>query len=225
MTKKVAIVGAGKTALLAAEIFRENGVEVLGYFIEESFANPTGHNLIGPVETIDGLENCLLQNPDSGFFVAVGYQNLNQERRRLNSIALETNARPVSCISKDARISETAVIKPGVLVGPFVDVQFGAVVEEGSFLWSNVTVGHGSHIEQFCWVAAGSTIGGDAQIGAFSFLGLNSVVGHNVSIGYGCLIGSGVSVTRNLDPEAAAMSGATQVFARGAQRLSKVSGL
>lgn len=225
MTEKVVIVGAGKTASLAAEIFRENGVEILGFFVEESFTKSTSRNLGGRVETIDRLEKCLLQNPGAGFFVAVGYQNLNQERRRLTSMAIGTAAPPVSCISQHARISETAVIEPGVLVGPFVDVQLGTLVEEGTFLWSNVTVGHGSHIEKFCWVAAGSTIGGDARIGARSFLGLNSVVGHNVAVGQGCLIGSGVSLTRDLEPEAAAMSSATHMFSRGAQRLSRVSGL
>lgn len=226
MTRKVAIIGAGKTALLAAEIFRENGLEVVGFFVEEAYVNEaTSEKLKGYVDAIENLESCLTQNPGAGFFVAVGYQNLNQERRRLASIALETKSTQLSCISNGARISNSALLKPGVLVGPFVDVQVDAVIQEGSFLWSSVTVGHGSLVEQYCWVAAGATIGGDSQIGASSFLGLNSVIGHDVVVGEGCLIGSGVSVTSNLDAGSAAMNGSTQIFARGAQRLSKIIGI
>lgn len=226
MSEKVAIIGAGKTALLASEIFRENGVEVIGFFIEQDYLGAKKpSSLNGPVEDMNTLEQSLLRNPGTGFFVAVGYQNLNQERQRLASLVLGTNSPQLTCISKAARISKTASLRPGVLVGPFVDVQFDAVVAEGTFLWSNVTIGHGAHVERYCWVAAGSSIGGDARIGESSFLGLNAVVGHNVVIGGSCLVGSGVSVTRNLEPGAAALNGTTQVFSRGAQRLSRASGL
>lgn len=226
MSEKVAIIGAGKTAMLASEIFRENGVEVIGFFIEQDYVGAkTPSGLTGPVQAIDTLEQSLIGNPGTGFFVAVGYQNLNYERQRLASLVLGTNSPQLTCISQAARISQTACLQPGVLVGPFVDVQVDAVVDEGTFLWSNVTLGHGAHVERYCWIAAGSSIGGDARIGESSFLGLNAVVGHDVVIGGSCLIGSGVSVTRDLETGTAALNGATQVFPRGAQRLSKALGI
>jgi sugar O-acyltransferase (sialic acid O-acetyltransferase NeuD family) len=213
----VAIVGNGRTSLAIRDALRVLGRSQLGTFVEDRFLDGARGGSSG-VRRLGDLVK--LSDPDScEVFVAIGYQDLNEQRSRVAELLESQGFRLATLVSPGATVSPSANIEPGCFVGPFVDIQDNVSVGKGSFVWSSSTVGHGSKLERFTWISAGTSIGGDAVIGSKCFLGLGSVVSHGVHVGDSCFIGATALASKDLDPTTALMSASSVTFGGAARRV------
>lgn len=211
----VAVIGNGRTSLAILEILRALKREVVGQFVEKDYLEKSSTLEPKALELNQLFER---HPPDScEVFVAIGYQELNQHRKRVSDLVESRGYRLTTLVSPLASVSTSADVSSGCFVGPFVDIQPEARVGKGSFIWASSIVGHGSEVGEFAWVSAQSAIGGDARIGRMSFLGLGAVISHNVQIGASCFVGASSLTAKDLEDSSALLSPSSTVF-RGAAR-------
>ena len=213
----VAIVGNGRTSLAIRDALRVLGRSQLGTFVEGQFLDAAGGEGSGVRSLGDLVKFC---DPDTcEVFVAIGYQELNEQRSRVSELLESEGFRLATLVSPLANVSASARIEDGCFIGSFVDIQANVSVGKGSFVWSSSTVGHGSKLDRFTWISAGTSIGGDSAIGSKCFLGLGSVVSHGVHVGDSCFIGATALASKNLEPAAALMSASSVAFDGAARRV------
>ncbi len=139
---------------------------------------------------------------------------------------------------KDASVIEESDIAAGASVGPFAHLRPGSVIDEGARIGNFVevkkaTIGKGSKANHLSYIGD-ATVGRDVNIGAgvitcnydgFEkhptviedgvFVGSDSQLVAPVKIGKGALIAAGATITRNVPPDALAISRAPQDIREG----------
>ena len=129
---------------------------------------------------------------------------------------------------------EGAHVAPGALIGPYARLRPGADIGEGAHIGNfvevkNVKVGAGAKANHLSYLGDG-TVGAGANIGAGTvfcnydgifkhrtvigeraFIGSNSSLVAPVTIGHGAMTGSGSVITRDVAPDALALSRPPQV--------------
>ena len=139
---------------------------------------------------------------------------------------------------KDSSVIEESAIAPGASIGPFAHLRPGSVIGAGARIGNFVevkksTIGEGSKANHLSYIGD-ATIGRDVNIGAgvitcnydgFEkyptviedgvFVGSDSQLVAPVTIGKGALIAAGATITRNVPPDALAISRAPQNIREG----------
>jgi len=139
---------------------------------------------------------------------------------------------------KDSSVIEESAIAPGACIGPFAHLRPGSVIGAGARIGNFVevkksTIGEGSKANHLSYIGD-ATIGRDVNIGAgvitcnydgFEkhptviedgvFVGSDSQLVAPVTIGKGALIAAGATITRNVPPDALAISRAPQDIREG----------
>ena len=139
---------------------------------------------------------------------------------------------------KDSSVIEESAIAPGASIGPFAHLRPGSVIGAGARIGNFVevkksTIGEGSKANHLSYIGD-ATIGRDVNIGAgvitcnydgFEkhltviedgvFVGSDSQLVAPVTIGKGALIAAGATITRNVPPDALAISRPPQNIREG----------
>ncbi len=139
---------------------------------------------------------------------------------------------------KDSSVIEESAIAPGAVVGPFAHLRPGSVIGEGAKIGNFVevkksTIGNGSKANHLSYIGD-ATIGRDVNIGAgvitcnydgFEkhptviedgvFVGSDAQLVAPVRIGKGAIIAAGATITRNVPPDALAISRVPQNVREG----------
>ena len=103
-------------------------------------------------------------------------------------------------------VAPTAVLDPGVWVGPGAVVHTLAKVGAHAIVNSGAIVEHESDVGPFAHVAPGAVLAGRVRVGRGTLVGLGARVLPGVRIGSGCVIGAGAVVTRDV-PDGASVRG------------------
>lgn len=128
------------------------------------------------------------------FFCAIGYGNFNQNRAGCVQKMLAKGLQPISVISRQAIVDDSAQIGPNCYVGP------GAIIDAGVHLGSAVTIlpgaiiGHDSLLSDNAYICQGVNIPGFVRIGSNSFIGTGAIFSDGVSVGDFCFIKAGEKV-------------------------------
>lgn len=216
--KKVALVGAGKTALTVLNEFRKSGSEIEACYVESKFLSPRWGDFLGlEIRNLDHILD--LDRRRYEVFVSIGYQSLNRERERITESLLSSGFELSRCISPNSSIHPLSEIEQGTFVAAFSEIQAYSEVRRGTLVWGNCVVGHGSTVDSYSWLTSGAKVGGDSFVGERTFMGLNSSIGHGVSIGKDCLIAAGVSVSSAMPANSAALSSSASILPNSANRL------
>lgn len=196
MSKKLIIVGAGETAILAYEYFKSDSkYDVIGFVVNDNFINEK--ELCGL--PISALENIETEYPASDFalFVAVSSGKLNRVRMHLYNQLKAKGYEFSSYISSKAfvwrnvEIGENCFILENNVIQPFVKIGNNVT------LWSGNHVGHRSVISDSCFISSHCVISGFCRIGERSFLGVNCTIEDGVQIGKDNFIGAGALIQKN----------------------------
>ena len=193
---KIVIIGDGPFAEIAYEYFtNDSEYSVVGFSVEKEFLTRTEfHNLpVYPFEDLEKFEN----NQETGFFVAIPYNQLNRLRTRLYLSLKSRGYQPLSYVSSRAFVWQNVILGEHVfifennVVQPFVEIGSNTV------LWSGNHIGHHSKIHSNCFISSHVVLSGFTEIGNGSFLGVNSTISNNVSIGSDNFVGIGAVITKN----------------------------
>lgn len=219
--KKLIIVGAGETAVLAYEYFtHDSDYSVVAFSVERAYLKNT--NLFGlPVVPLEELHEIYKPNRHS-LFVAVSSTSLNRVRTRLYEYVKEKGYRCASYVSSRAfvwhnvYIGENCFIFENNTIQPFVNIGNNVV------LWSGNHIGHNTIINDHCFISSQVVISGYCSIGESCFLGVNSTIINNISVGRDCFIGAGALIQKNTEEGKVYQSVGTEPSRVGSLRLFRV---
>ena len=193
------IFGLGVTAEVAyTYLALDLELSVAGFTVDREYMNETEFEGL-PVVAYDELSSKFPPNKYD-LFVALGYQDFNDHRRRILDDAMGHGYETPSIIHPTASISGNSEIGVNCLVGPNVSVGPKARIGDNSFIFDGTVLSHHSSVGADCWISPGATILGEAAIGNECFVGAVAIVSHSKSVGDRCFVGASTLVTKDYEP-------------------------
>lgn len=123
--------------------------------------------------------------PDDAVVIAVG----SPAGRHLVATRLqERGARLFTYVHPDARVSTTATLGEGCIVGPFSVINAHAALGENVAVNVHCSVGHGSRIGAHSVLSPFCSISGDARLGEGCFLGTRATLFPKIALGDHCTV-------------------------------------
>jgi sugar O-acyltransferase (sialic acid O-acetyltransferase NeuD family) len=196
MKKKIIIVGSSITAqILYSYITDDNRYFVECFCVNDKYIKE--NSLFG--KKVVALEKLLDYYSPNNFevLVAMGYNNLNQDRENVFNAIKNFGFTVLTYIHKDAKVYNKNDIGEGSLILANSVIEPFSSIGKNSFIWSNCTIGHHSTLENNCWIASGSTIAGEAKIGSNTFVGVGVTVVNQVKVEKMNIIGAHVLISSN----------------------------
>lgn len=187
------IFGTGRYAELAHYYFtRDDGRRVVAFTVDAAYVRePTFQGV--PVVAFEDIEAAGYGPDRCEMFVAMGIQEVNQQRARKVREAEARGFRLASHLSPRAWVAPDLVLAPNSMVmeyaalHPFVEIGRNCVV------WSNTRIGFHTRVLDHCWIVA-PVIGESTTIGEYTFVGINATIGPFANIGRSNVIGAGAVV-------------------------------
>ncbi len=194
MTKPIVIVGAGRHARAAADIFSLMDPSTVAGYLDDT--RSVGEIVTGyPV--LDGFK--VMRDRafvlDHTWHVGIGD---NIHRRELYRVLADAGASLVSAIHQRAQVSRSATLGRGVYIGCFVNIGADAVICDWALVSGNTFVGVDGYVGEAAFVGAGSRILAGTSLGARSFLGAGTTLSNDASVGDDCVIGANSFVRGHL---------------------------
>ncbi len=185
MIEKVVLIGAGAHARVVNNIFKDQGLHVLGlYGIERQ------PELIEILESEDSL-------PISSLGVHLALGN-NELRRDISRTILSKNLQIVSAISKHAIIEKDSHIGLGACIAPLVYLGLNSHIGSHTIVNTGAILDHDVNISSFCHIGGNSYIAGGVSIGEGTFIGAGAIVNDGIQIGAEVVIGAGAVVAKSI---------------------------
>jgi len=192
-TRQIVVFGLGQIAELADFYFtHDSKYEVVGFTVDQSFL--AQREFRGrPVVPFEQVTETF--SPELfGFFVSVGYAQINKLRAEKVAAARAKGYRLVSYLSSHATVFPGFEVQENCFILEDNTIQPFARVGSNVTLWSGNHVGHHSIIEDDVFMASHVVVSGSAQIGQGSFVGVNVTIRDRVRIGRHCVLGAGALV-------------------------------
>jgi sugar O-acyltransferase (sialic acid O-acetyltransferase NeuD family) len=190
--QRVALVGGGGHALVAAQLARLSGRGVVGFFDDDeacACATKLGLAWMGPLAAARAIE-------DRPCILAVG--SLQLRRRLIHELS---GLNFVSLSWCDASLVELLRVRVGrgAMLGLQCIVQSHAVIGDHAIINSGAIIEHECEVGENAHVAPGAVLGGDVRVGRDTLIGLGARVLPGLVIGSKCVIGAGAVVTRDVE--------------------------
>ncbi|OJW07249.1 MAG: transferase [Legionella sp. 39-23] len=156
------------------------------------------------------------------FFVALGYSNLNETRKKkyfevkAMGYQLATYISPHATILNQHQIGENCFILEDNTVQPFVTIGNNVT------LWSGNHIGHHSVISDHCFLASHIVVSGRVEIGESCFIGVNATFRDNITIGEKSIIGAGALILASTEPLGLYVGNATERARVPSNRIKKI---
>lgn len=193
--KSVIIIGNSITAEVLYNLIKDDErYKVKCFAVDREFISENKFLGLEVVNITDIPE--LFDNSKVKIIVAVGYNNVNQDREAIYRRLIDLDFEIETYIHRDALVNTKdigngCIILPGSVVDPCCKIGANTVI------WSNVICAHHTIIEDNCWVASGSILSGQAKIGKNTFIGVGAIIVNEVNIGEYNIIGAGSLITKN----------------------------
>lgn len=190
---KVIFLGAGGIAIVAAEIARQSGMEIVGFLddrAEKHGAVFCGVTVLGGFDMLPAIRHSVPH-------AVVAFAN-SHGRMSCAQKALACGFSLPNLIHQSAIVSRTATIGHGAILMP------GTIINAGTGIGSNIIVNTAASIDHECSIGDGVHIGPGARlsglvtIGTGTWIGVGSVVRESVHIGSNVLVGAGSLVLKDI---------------------------
>lgn len=194
--QKLVIVGTGSTANTIHEfILKYSLYEVIGFAVNRDYLKEDRYRGL-PVFSIEELETVIDIEKDL-LFVAVQWNNLNGDRRRMYESLRDAGFKFANLVSPTAIVHGT-IEGDNCWITDLAIIDFGAIVKSNVYIKQYAFIAHGATIRDHCFIGVNSTIGGLAEIGEQSFVGISATILDEVRVGRKCIVGAGTVLKRNL---------------------------
>lgn len=196
MKEKLVIIGTSTTAKHVYEFVKGYELfEVCGFAVDDEYRQQESFCGL-PVYGLGRLEE-QFDMQTVQVFVALLWNRLNGERRKLYERMKEKGYRMANLISP------TAVIR-GTLAGDncwihdYVIIQPETIIGADCMLMAFALIGADVVLGNHCFMGTKSTVAGNCRIGDQTFIGINSTVFDDTQIGRKCIVGACTIVKRNM---------------------------
>jgi acetyltransferase EpsM len=189
MKERVAIIGAGGHAKVAASTAMAAGFDVVGFYVTDK-AYMTEDSTLGiPVRMLDELDPKSCPNAVLG----IGDNKARKEMSQKLDFNWLTLIHPFSWVHPGTPIGKGTVIFAGAIVQP------GARIGSHVIINTKSSVDHDTFVGDFAHVSVAHLAGG-ASIEEGVFQALHSVVLPKITVGAWAIVGAGAVVTKNVQP-------------------------
>jgi sugar O-acyltransferase (sialic acid O-acetyltransferase NeuD family) len=198
MSKKLIIFGVGELAELAHFYFtHDSNFEVCGFTLNKNLIKANDFKGLPVVE----YENICNFFPPSEYqmFIAIGYSNLNKNRKDKYEDAKQKGYTLASYVSSkstswpDLVVGENTFIMEDNTIMPFCQIGNNVLI------WVNSIIAHHMIIKDHVTITSHCAIGGNVEIEEMAFIGLNSSIRNNIKIGKGSVIGTAANVVKDVE--------------------------
>lgn len=194
--KKTIIVGAGRQAELICYYMEHYKLhEIEAFAVEQKYLKKT-KLMERPVVVYETIQE-LYPPSKYNLFIAIGAQNINQERERLYQDAKTKSYKLVNCICPNPNISPNSIYGDNVFIGPSSGISPFVTIGNNVSI-SDASIGHHCEIKDNVFLVS-CVVGAGAQIHKNVFVGINSSITPNLVIKEGSFIGMGCVVTKQVD--------------------------
>src|SRR5438045_1858800 len=183
---KLVILGAGGIAMVAADIARCHGLDVVGFLDDSPKKRGTlfcGAPVLGDFNMLPELREVVAQ-------VVVAFSNcrgrLDVARSALSyEFSLPNLIHPSAIVSRYASLEQGSIIMPGVIVNA------GAHLGSNTILNTAASVDHECHIGDGVHIGPGARLSGLVMVGHATWIGIGSVICESIHIGNNVIGGAG----------------------------------
>ncbi len=192
--RKIIIFGVSDAAELAHYYFtRDSNCRIEAFSVDRAYLPDSGHFCGLPVVPFENVAD--VYPPERyQFFVAMGYSNVNRNRKEIYLAAKALGYDFASYVSSratilnDGRIGQNCFILEDNTVQPFVTIGNNVT------LWSGNHIGHHSRIDDHCFLASHIVVSGHVHVCESCFIGVNATLRDHITIGEKCIIGAGTLI-------------------------------
>ena len=189
----IVFLGAGGIAIVAAEIARSVGLQIVGFLDDCSERHGTQFceaPILGGFDQLAAIGQIVS-------FAAVAFGNCRGRIKvahgvREQGFSLPCLIHPSAVISPSASIGEGTIIMPGVIVNAGARVGRNTIVNTAASIDHECSIGDGVHI------APGVRLSGLVTVGDASWIGIGTIVRESVAIGSDVLVGAGSLVLKDI---------------------------
>lgn len=214
-TKKAVIFGTGGFAEVVDFYLRnDSNYEVVG-FTDSDAARDEVYGR--PLVSFDDVQNRF--SPDTHeMFVAVGYRQLNQLRRKFCEQARAKGYRLLTYICSkashwgDTKLGDNIFIFEDNTIQPFVSIGSGTI------MWSGNHIGHHSRIGEYCFVTSHVVVSGYCSVGDNCFLGVNATIADDTTIADNVIVGPGSLIQKPAGAAEVYVAKRTEKFPKDSSR-------
>jgi UDP-N-acetylbacillosamine N-acetyltransferase len=209
---KIIFLGAGGIAIVAAEIARSRGLEIVGFLDDRSEKHGTsfcGAPVLGNFDMLPALRQDVRQA-----VVAFGscHGRIKIAQRVLShGFSLPNLIHSSAVVSPNATIGQGAIIMPGTVVNSGVRIGCNIILNTAASIDHECSIGDGVHI------APGVRLSGLVTVGNATWIGIGSIVRESVHIGNNVLIGAGSLVLRDIPDDVVAYGSPAKIIRENRQ--------
>ena len=190
---KVIFLGAGGIAIVAAEIARSRGLEIVGFLDDRAEKHGTlfcGAPILGNFDMLSELRQDVPQAVvafgNCKGRISVAHKVLSYGFSLPNLIHLS------AVISQDASIGQGAIIMPGTVINSGTRIGSNIIVNTAASVDHECSIGDGVHL------GPGARLSGLVTIGNATWIGIGSVIRESIHIGNNVLVGAGSLVLKDI---------------------------
>lgn len=191
---RLLILGAGTFAMEVTDLVSDlvnPGFEVEGYVENLEPARTKSTLLDRPVYWIEDVSRFTSTHLA---ICAVG----SPRRRTMIEQAAEMGMRFATVIHPAARVSRTATIGTGTIIGVASVVASYSEIGNHVIVNRGALIGHHLRIGDYVTISPGANLAGGSTIGDMTYVGMGANVLENLQVGEGAVIGAGSVVNRNV---------------------------
>ena len=204
---KVIILGAGGIAIVAAEIARAQGFEIVGFLddcAEKRGSIFCGAPVLGGFDLLPGLRADVPQA-----VVAFGncHGRLQVAKRVLSfGFSLPRLFHPSAIVSHTASVGEGAIVMPGTVISSGARIGNNIILNTAASVDHECSIGHGVHI------GPGARLSGLVSVGDATWIGIGTVIRESIRIGHNVLVGAGSLVLKDIQDDVVAYGSPARVI-------------
>lgn len=140
------------------------------------------------------------------FFVAIGYQKLNQIREKIFYRVKKKGFKLISYVHEIHKKNSTLKVGKNCFLMKDSIIHPNVELEDNVFVWGGAIICHHSKLKKNSWLTAGSKIMGSSVVGDNTFIAGGSLISHNIKIGKKSFIGANSLVVKNVPDNSVVIS-------------------
>lgn len=194
--RNLIIIGTSSTArTVCAFVKQYNLFHVRGFAVNRQYIQKDTFCGL-PVYAIEDL-GCLMNKDEDFLFVALQWNRLNADRRKVYEELKGGGFRFANLISPHAVVCGT-IAGDNVWIHDLAAIDFGATIGNNTFVKIGAVVGPNTTVSDHCFIGIHATIAGGVTVGEQTFVGVNATIFDCVRVGQKCIVGAATVVKRNM---------------------------